>query len=793
MAIADFNGDDHPDVLIVHPTRALSVFLSNGTGPFAAPVLTPITQNTGNPGIGDLNRDGRLDVVVTDAPSRTAGVLLGNGDGSFTLGSTLTTGLLPGPAAVGDFNGDTFADIAIAPSDSRFATNPLLVYLGDGTGNFVSAITSALDIEARKLAVADLNRDGKSDLLISGRPNSVAIGNGDGTFALTSNFTVGDIGIGDFNHDDIPDVAIAAGSTHDWFIEVRMGNGDGTLGSATRYVAGYNADSLAVADVDSDGNLDLLAAGTLGSTVTVLRGNANGTFRTPEYFLSGPSAWKIVAGDFDRDNKIDFVTVDYNSEIGSLSFVRGNGDGTFRSYRAFHTNETLPVSWPGLAPIGGIAADMNNDDHADVVIVQSQPSGYSFDLAVLAGDGAGKLAAPIITPLTRQLLGVAQIAVGDVNHDGNSDVVAPGVTFLGDGTGRFAPGIPMGPTAGGPITLADFDGDSNLDLLVAGGYRAVLHRGNGDGTFGSGIETSGTMHNLFVGDLNGDGRADFVSSDIRYTAAFLSDGSGKFTSVPVSSDEIKVAALADFDADGKLDLLFRTYTGTQMRFGTGDGTFGAPVAFTIRPVPNYPFEGPVATADVDGDGKLDVAFGSTVYLGNGDGRFRSSARFRTNEISKTSFADMDGNGSPDLLLLKRSADDIDVLTTYTGTDPTESSSLTLTVSTDPPHYTQQVTFNAQVTGSALPLTGAVVFTDNGTPIGIIAVDRDGKASISHAFTVGAHDIVATYVGDENYLASTGSYTLTILDGPHSIPALSVPVLLLLSVALAITGAAALRI
>ncbi|HEX7705204.1 MAG TPA: FG-GAP-like repeat-containing protein [Thermoanaerobaculia bacterium] len=773
MLTADFNGDDHPDVLLVDPARSLAVFLSNGTGPFSAPVITPITQATGHPGVGDVNRDGHLDIVVTDAMSQTATVLLGNGDGSFTLGTTLSTGPLPGPAAVGDFNGDSFADIAIGSANWWGSENPVRVYFGDGTGHFASAITSPFDLQAMTLVVADLNGDGRSDLLIDGWVFVVAISNGDGTFTRSAGFESGGIAVADFNHDDIPDVAIAAG----WYIDVRMGNGDGTLGPATRYVSGYEASSIAVADVDSDGHLDLLAAGTVGSTVSLLRGSANGTFHAPELFLSGPSAWQVVAGDFDRDGVIDFVTLDYNSEIWSLSFVRGNANAAFQSYRAFHTNETVTVLWPGLKSSDMTAADMNDDGHVDVVVIQRRPGSQLVDLAVLLGDGTGRLSAPIITQTTmRDSGGLPRIAVGDVNKDGRNDVVVisnvgsppEGETYLGVGTGHFAPAIPI-TLAGAPITLADFDGDSNLDILVAGGSFVVLHRGHGDGTFAAGIMTgtSGTMYDLFVGDLNGNGRADFVSS----TTAYLSDGAGQFTAVPFIPDwsaSIKVAALADFNGDDELDLLFTTSSGTQMRFGNGDGTFGSPVVFTVVPVPNYPLGGPVATADVDGDGKLDVAFGSTVYLGNGDGTFRSSARFRTNGITSVAFADMDENGSPDLILHKSSADDIDILTTYTTEDPTGFSSLTLTASTNTPRYAQAVTFTAYVKGTALPVTGGVTFKIDGTPLGIIAVDKDGKASISHAFTVGAHEVVAVYAGDDNYLPSSATQHLDVAKGVTSL-------------------------
>jgi len=235
ISTADFNGDGHPDVMIVSPANALAVFLSNGTGPFAPPVVTPITQATWLPGIGDVNRDGRADVVVTDWSSQTASVLLANADGSFTPGATLATGPAPAPAAVGDFNGDSFADIVIGADGSYGSTNALRVYLGDGTGSFSSAIAS-LDIEAFRIVVSDLNRDGKSDLLIYAWPSSVAvIANGDGTFTSTSYFTDGDIGVADFNHDGIPDLAIAAGGDYDAFVETRLGSGDRTFGQPTSH------------------------------------------------------------------------------------------------------------------------------------------------------------------------------------------------------------------------------------------------------------------------------------------------------------------------------------------------------------------------------------------------------------------------------------------------------------------------------------------------------------------------------------------------------------------------------
>jgi hypothetical protein len=140
-------------------------------------------------------------------------------------------------------------------------------------------------------------------------------------------------------------------------------------------------------------------------------------------------------------------------------------------------------------------------------------------------------------------------------------------------------------------------------------------------------------------------------------------------------------ALADFNGDGKLDVLLNNYVGLQVRLGNGDGTFGTPTNINITPPPS----GPAITADFDGDGKTDVAFGTTVYLGKGDGTFRSRVQLRTNGGAFFNAADMDGNGSPDLVYLGY-GDDVDVILTRTTADPVASSSITLSSDTAAPQY-----------------------------------------------------------------------------------------------------------
>ena len=423
--------------------------------------------------------------------------------------------------------------------------------------------------------------------------------------------------------------------------------------------------------------------------------------------------------------------------------------------------------WPGLRSSGLTTADMNNDDKEDVVIIQKHPNTDPYDLGVLLNDGSGKLAAPILTDTgAQEWAGNPRFDIGDLNGDGNRDAVVfdslgytpRAWTLLGHGDGTFGTPVAFAVTSSSQPILGQFNGDANLDILLPGSYSVLLLPGQGDGTFGTPISSNVRGEDLLIGDLNGDGRPDLVSSAIRDIDVALNDGNGHFTSLPVTNEEISTAALADFDGDGKLDLLLTTYVGTETRFGNGNGTFGPPVSFRMAPVPNYPSKEPTTTADFDGDGKVDVAFGTSVYLSNGGGTFRTRARFRTNGVSAIRIADMNGKGSPDMILQKQYADDVDVLLLPKAGESTAQSSISLSSDQATGQYAQGITFTAKVAGNAGPLSGVVAFAVDGHPAALLALDSDGKAVFITAFGIGSHAVTATYTGDELYLPSTDSIT-----------------------------------
>src|SRR5256714_3383955 len=214
---------------------------------------------------GDLNGDGRLDLVVANSLGNSVSVLLGNGDGTFQAAQTFDAGLGSGPIWV---------------------------------------------------VIADVNGDRKPDILLANQSrNSVGVllGNGDGSFQPVMNFDTGgnfpeSIAVGDFNGDGKPDVAVAHLKTNN--VTVLLGNGDGTF-QAAYVVATFAADMflipVAVSDVNGDGKLDLITASVGNVMAAVMLGNGDGTFQKPTSvpFIGDPES--IVIRDFNGDGKMDLA------------------------------------------------------------------------------------------------------------------------------------------------------------------------------------------------------------------------------------------------------------------------------------------------------------------------------------------------------------------------------------------------------------------------------------------------------------------------------------------------------
>jgi len=362
---------------------------------------------------------------------------------------------------------------------------------------------------ADSVAVGDLTGDGHPDLVVSNYclnqakdcvggvgQVSVLLGNGDGTFQPAVTYDSGGINaysvaIADLNGDGKPDVVVANfcqdQSCANGGVTVFLGNGDGTLQPGVSYSAGWEGVvSLAIGDVNGDGHPDLVVAnqcpacGTGG--VSVLLGNGDGTFRAPvTYDSGGINAVSVAIGDLNGDGHPDLVVSNYCFVSGGsctgysgVSVLLGNGDGTFQAPATYNSGG----DYVGQVVVG----DVNGDAHPDVVVANACPnSGCSPNngvVSVLLGNGDGTLQ-PAVSYNSGGYYS-SFVAVGDVNGDGHPDVVMTnsylnskrtlgGVSILlGNGDGTFQ--TPVSCSSGGyyawSVAIADMNNDGRPDIAV---------------------------------------------------------------------------------------------------------------------------------------------------------------------------------------------------------------------------------------------------------------------------------------------------------------------------------------
>jgi hypothetical protein len=289
------------------------------------------------------------------------------------------------------------------------------------------------------------------------------------------------------------------------------------------------------------------------------------------------------------------------------------------------------------------------------------------------------------------------VTVADLNADGNLDFIVGEVVenailvFLGNGDGTFQPPATY-PVAGFPtytIVASDFNHDGNVDLAVSNissdgftGYASVL-LGNGDGTFQPHQDFSaGTVwFGMTAGDFNGDGNLDLVVANDSFPPTYefsvlLGNGDGTFQApVFYGSGYVGGGVTAgDFNGDGKLDLAIAgdavSNTGVDVWLGNGDGTFQPPMGFSTAESPYS-----AITGDFNQDGKLDLAVRCvgndvvgdiSVLFGNGDGTFQNHVDYPTSAGEEIAEADLNGDGILDFATPGGTASAGEVVATFLG-------------------------------------------------------------------------------------------------------------------------------
>ena len=303
------------------------------------------------------------------------------------------------------------------------------------------------------------------------------------------------------------------------------------------------------ADLNEDGQTDLVLASGYGSGITLLFGRGDGTFDTaviPDYALT------VAVADFDGDGHTDLATVCPSG----ICVYRGNGDGTFQP----------PLDSPGVAS-DLVVADFNGDGIPDLAT-------NAAGIQVFIGNGDGTFQPPALWFSDTSL---RFSAVGDFHSTGRPDFVTCQET---------APPLPYNRTNGCtyPVAIADFDGDGKPDLVAASffphsagiyGWQVNVCLGRGDGTFQPctflaliGSDAPG----LVTGDFNGDGKPDIVISGDLGTNIYYGRGDGTFTrGETYASNNVYGYAVSvltgDFNGDGVPDLVISNSVGVNLFLG----------------------------------------------------------------------------------------------------------------------------------------------------------------------------------------------------------------------------------
>jgi hypothetical protein len=318
---------------------------------------------------------------------------------------------------------------------------------------------------------------------------------------------------------------------------------------------------------------------------------------------------------------------------------------TFTNYdQGFYFSGTL-VTPTGVNPI---AADFNGDGKLDVAFIAflTTSNTPTFQLCVELGNDDGSFQLPNCTAISPPAPGKSEnpveLVAGDFNGDGKLDLALTNGNdgtntvsiFLGNGDGTLqAPqSFPAGPTPE-ILSVGDFNGDGKLDLAVPNNETTTqgdisILLGNGDGSFQNPFEyalpfSSGDM--LVVGDFNGDGKLDLAidqPNGVNQVYVGLGNGDGTFQPPQTVAKLVESpgsGVTADVNGDGKLDLVTLTYSsydvaGFVILLGNGDGTFQPPVAYST---PYYAYGGPVV-ADINADGKPDLLLAPYSQLVNSD-------------------------------------------------------------------------------------------------------------------------------------------------------------------------------
>jgi len=641
---------------------------------------------------GDFNGDGNLDLATANTMSNDVSILLGLGDGTFQSQETsFPAGDAANAAAATDSDADGNLDLAVVNTTS----NDISILLGQGDGTLESGVTIEVDTEPRTVSAADLNGDGIADSVQVSLRGDVLLRPAQldepGTFAPPKVVNP---------QSPARDVAVVSTSAGTLLaaVDQELDQQGGTITLWSFDSSGNVVDSETIpdgtfptridsADLDADGQEDLVVIDGAAQSVSVFLADATGGFSVSSSTSVGnvPGALALIdaAGNGGGpDGWIDLVTV--NEVSGDLSILLNDGTGHLGSelrlrasdgpYGAAKCVESELLAVCCRAQSSGVTSgEFNEDGAADLVVANRGANTFS----VLFGKPSGGFVDPVSFHTAS---GPAEVRAADLNGDQHLDLAILNETagtvsiFLGNGNGDFEGSFATdaGDSPNG-LTIVDVNGDEHFDLLMGNEYGDLLTLlGNGDGTFRP-FQDEAPSENprvtLAVIDFNGDGVDDLIlASQTLDQVSVQLGGTGERILVGNQDNGLEdpsAVEVADLDGDGRPDILVANRGGNDLLvyLATGDGRFATGRSFPVGTNPAS-----LAVRDVNDDDLPDIVVANegsndlSVLLGDEQSLLRPGVRLQAGLGPVASeIGDFDGDGTADLMVANSSDDNVFLL------------------------------------------------------------------------------------------------------------------------------------